>query len=101
MSSRTVRRGSSARAVPRRLRGGNNVVRAFDVRTGRLDARDAYTPPNGEYVNDVAYSAESDSLFVATWHTDGSGVSVRSLRRTDGQWSECHRMQLAPEGGGG
>ena len=77
----------------------NSAVRAFDVRTGRLDARDAYTPPNGEYLNDVAYSAESDSLFVATWHTDGSGVSVRSLaRRTDGQWSECHRMQLAPEG---
>ena len=79
---------------------GNNVVRAFDVRTGRLDARDAYTPPNGEYVNDVAYSAESDSLFVATYHIDESGVSVRSLRRTDGQWSECHRMQLAPEGSG-
>ena len=72
------------------------VVRALDVRTGRLDARDAYTPPNGEYVNDVAYSAESDSLFVATWHTDRSEVSVRSLaRRTDGQWSECHRMILA------
>ena len=79
-----------------------NAVCAFDVRTGRLDARDAYTPPNGERVNDVAYSAESDSLFVATWHVDDSGVSVRSLaRRTDGQWSECHRMQLAPEGDGG
>ena len=78
----------------------NNAVRAFDVRTGRLDARDAYTPPNGECVYDVSYSAESDSLFVATFHSDHSGVIVRSLaRRTDGQWSECHRrMQLAPEG---
>ena len=75
----------------------NRVVRAFDVRTGRLDARDAYTPPNGEHVHDVEYSAESDSLFVATYHTDG--VIVRSLaRRTDGQWSECHLMQVAPEG---
>ena len=74
-----------------------DVVHAFDVRTGRLDARDPYTPPNWEWVRDVAYSAESDSLFVAT--LDGSGVSVRSLaRRTDGLWSECHRMQLAWEG---
>ena len=74
-------------------------VRAFDVRTGRLDARDAYTPPNGEEVNDVAYSAESDSLFVATEHSDLSGFIVRSLaRRTDGKWSERYRMQLAPEG---
>ena len=83
-----------------------NAVRALDVRTGRLDARDAYTPPNMEYVYDVAYSAESDSLFVATisrreieFDVEFSGSIVRSLaRRTDGQWSECHRMQLAPEG---
>ena len=79
----------------------NNAIRAFDVRTGRLDARDAYTPSNGEWVNDVAYSAESDSLIVATYLVDGSGVIVRSLaQRTDGQWSEGHRMQLAPEGNG-
>ena len=74
-----------------------NAVCAFDVRTGRLNALDVYTPPNGELVSDVAYSAESDSLFVATYYD--SGVIVRSLaRRTDGQWSECHRMQLAPDG---
>ena len=77
----------------------NRAVRVFDVRTGRLDERDAYTPPNVEWVHDVAYSAESDSLFVATYHRDGSGVVVRSLaRRTDGQLSECHRMQLTREG---
>ena len=100
-------------------------MRAFDVRTGRLDARDAYTPPNGERVNDVAYSAESDSLFVATYryhkslwerllkqcvganepqraHNAGAGVIVRSLARsTDGQWSECHRMQLERVGKNG
>ena len=76
---------------------GREVVGAFDVRTGRLDARDEYQPPNGERVRDVAYSAESDSLLVAT--LDDSEVIVRSLaRRTDGQWSECHRMQLAREG---
>ena len=76
----------------------NRAVRALDVRTGRLDARDAYTPPNGEFVNDVAYCAKSDSLFVGTYHTDG--VRVRSLARTDCLWSECHRMQLAREGSG-
>ena len=74
---------------------GRDVVRAFDVRTCQLDARDAYTPPIGERVNDVAYNAESDSLFVATSHIVGSEFIVRSFaRRTDGQWSECHRMQL-------
>ena len=77
----------------------NYSVRAFHVRTGRLDARDAYTPPIGEWVNDVAYSAELDSLFVATYQSDHSGVIVRSLaRRIDGQWSEYHRIQLAREG---
>ena len=91
----------------------NNVVRAFDVRTGRLDARDAYMLPKGESVNDVAYtySDESDSLFVASRHTDesGSGITVRSLARrklpsrsdlNECQWSECDRIQLAPNGTG-
>ena len=83
----------------------HSAVRALDVPTGRLNARDAYTPPNGELVSEVAYSAESDSLFVATYRIDKSGdidepgVIVRSFARlTDGQWSECHRMQLAREG---
>ena len=60
-----------------------NAVRAFDVRTGRLDARDTYTPPNGESVNDVAYSAESDSLFVATGHRDDSEVIVALVGAAD------------------
>ena len=92
----------------------SNAVCAFDVQTGRLDACDVYTPPNGERVYDVAYCDESNSLFIATYkyhkslwerlrsfrqreHNEGAGVSVRSLARTDGQWSECHRMKLAQE----
>ena len=76
---------------------GREVVREFDVRAARLDARDAYTAPAGEFVNDVAYSAKSDSLFVATWSADKSEVNVRSLARTNGQWSVCHCIQLTAE----
>ena len=47
---------------------GNDVVRAFDLRADRLDARDVYRAESGEYVSGVAYSAESDTLFVATWN---------------------------------
>lgn len=77
-----------------------DVVRAFDVHTARLDARDAFRCIDGERINDVAYSSMFDSLFVATWHTDRSAFSVRSFLRAGGQWNVCSRMQLASEGDG-
>lgn len=76
----------------------NEVVRSFDVRGGGLDVRDAFRPARGEYVNDVAYIAESDSLYVATRDSDNSNFSVRLLTRTDGQWIELHQKRFKQEG---
>lgn len=75
----------------------NDMVRSFDARPVRLDA---FRPAVGECVNDVAYSAELHSLFVATCESDDSGVSVRSFRRTESKWCVCHRVQLAADGNG-
>ena len=74
----------------------NGVVRAFDVRSGRLDARDAYRRSDGnQSIVSAAYSARSDTLFVCT----SSGIplfelSVRSLARANAEWRECHCLRV-------
>ena len=79
----------------------NNVVRAFDVRSGQLGARDVYRGSSGESVRSVAYSAHTDTLFIGTWReamlfTYFATYSVRSLARTnsESEWRECHRIDL-------
>lgn len=78
----------------------NDVVRSFDVRFARLDARDVFRCAVDEHLHDVAYCAESLTLFVAT--TGSRDISVRSFARTNlnGDWSVCHRMQRELEGNG-
>lgn len=44
----------------------NNVVRSFNVHSGRLDDRDVFEAQENETLSDLAYSAESDILLVAT-----------------------------------
>ena len=58
-------------------------MRAFDVRADRLDARDVYRAESGESSSDdVAYSAESDTLFVATRELTGMSACARSPAQT-------------------
>ena len=68
-----------------------NGVCSINVRAVRLD-HDAFTAPHMELVQDVAYSPDSKTLFVATGHEDGSGVSVRSLALPNKKW--MHRIKL-------
>ena len=51
---------------------------------------------NGKLLNDVTYSAESDSLFIAMWQAvNGSRAIVCLLARvTEGLRSECHSVPL-------
>ena len=72
----------------------NEVLRIFDVRTGQLDARDVYRCAARESPTGVAYSAHTDTLFVATL----CGINthtVRSFARTNAEWRECHRLDLS------
>lgn len=74
----------------------NNVVLSLDVQSAILE--DVYRPENGERISGVAYSSESDTLFVATKRQ--STVSVRSFSRaniTFRQWNENHRIQFSEE----
>ena len=71
----------------------NYVVRAFDVRSGQLDARDAYRCTSGESLHDVAYVAHKDTLFVATCAPSGV-QAVRLLGRTGSEWREFHQLAL-------
>ena len=77
------------------LADSTNVLRIFDVRTGQLDARDVYRCAAGESLTGVAYSAHTDTLFVATYgkktHT------VRSFARTNAEWRESHRLDLSAD----
>ena len=75
----------------------NNVVRAFDLSAERLDAGDVYRAEStNESVLDVAYSAESDTLFVATRNNSHpNDYVVRSFVRTNNSWIPCHRMAFA------
>lgn len=57
----------------------------------RLDSS-LFLQEKGEDIISLAYSTESHSMFVYTWHTDYSGVSVRSFFRTDGQWKVCRQI---------
>lgn len=78
----------------------NSVVRVLHLLNGRLDLREAYRCTEPETVRDVAYSADLDTLFVATLQEDNSGLSVRSFVRVNSEWNFRHRMQLSPEGNG-
>lgn len=74
--------------------GTREVVRVFNVGADQLDADDAYTAPSGEQMINVAYVAESHSLFVATLKTDERVVRVRSLLHTNGQWNVSNLTQF-------
>lgn len=76
----------------------NNEVRAFDTRFDRLDQITVYRPNISEKVHDLAYSADSNTLFVGTLHADWTGVSVRSFACANGRWSLFHRTQMEAEG---
>ena len=71
----------------------NGVLRRFDVLTGQLDARDVYRCAAGERPTGVAYSAHTDTLFVATLGINTN--TVRSFARTNAEWRECHRLDLS------
>ena len=69
----------------------NKVVHLFDLRTGQLNERDLFRCPTRERLTDVAYSAHTDTLFVATC---GDSHTVRSLSRTNSEWHQCNRLDL-------
>ena len=73
----------------------NTVLRIFDVRTGQLDARDVYRCAAGECPTGVAYSAHTETLFVAT--RGNYTHTVRSFARTNAEWRECHRLDLSAD----
>ena len=73
----------------------NDVLRIFDVRTGQLDARDVYRCAAGESPTGVAYSAHTDTLFVASFGINTQ--TVRSFARTNAEWCECHRLDLSAD----
>ena len=76
----------------------NNVVRAFDQRAGRLYAPDAFKPASNETVADVAYSPESDTLFVATrYYQIPMTVVVRSFARTGDGWLVADRNEVVKD----
>ena len=77
----------------------NGVVRAFDVRSGQLNARDVYRCPPDESVASVAYSAHTDTLFVCSAGSTNvqnahGWYIVRSFARTyaDCEWRERYRF---------
>lgn len=79
----------------------NNAVRSFDLLSARLEARDVYRAGISEWLSDVVYIAELDTLFVATGHKNDPNVSVRSFGRTNsGEWSERYRILLSSDGSG-
>lgn len=73
---------------------GNKVVRAFNVSNERLETNDMYRPEVGEFVGDVAYSVELDTLFVATWKLNPPSIFVRSFTHTNGEWRAQDTRQL-------
>ena len=79
----------------------NEVVRSFDVRSGRLGARDVFRCPVGEYVESVAYSARTDTLCICTWRAVKSKQIIRSfaLTTTDSEpaWSEFPPFEVPTE----
>lgn len=78
----------------------NNLVRSFDVRSSKLDVRDAYRAERVEDVKDVAYSPESDTLFVSTRSQRGHDLitTVRLFLRTSNEWREFDRVQYQTPG---
>lgn len=79
----------------------NNVVHSFDLRAEQLNSNYTYRPPEREKVKDVAYGAETDTLFIATLQegTATTVVIIRSFSRTSayGSWTLCHSIQLDAE----
>ena len=80
----------------------NGVVRAFDVRSGQLEARDAYrlsdTAEPDAFVTAVEYSAHPETLFICTWEK-ALIYTVRSFERTidatsNSSWRECNRLDV-------
>ena len=71
----------------------NGVLRILDVRTGQLDELDVHRCAAGESLTGVAFSAHTDTLFVATLGNDTH--TVRSFARTNAEWRECHRLDLS------
>lgn len=56
----------------------NRVVRSFDVHFGGLAATEVHTGEPNEIIHDVAYSAETDTLFVGS-----------TFRRPDNQFIQA------------
>ena len=79
----------------------NNVVRAFDLSAGRLYELDAFKPSaSNESVENVAYSAESNTLFVATLYpqvTTPLTLVVHSLSRSDDEWRVVDRKEVSKD----
>lgn len=74
-------------------------MRAFDFSSERLDATDVYVAGSEEEISDVAYSAESDSLFVASKHKAKPIAIVRSFARiNNSEWSERNQTQFERKG---
>ena len=75
----------------------SGVLRAFDVSSGQLDALDVFRcSADDEFVQSVAYSAHTDTLFISTGRVGGS-LAVRSLARRTGSdtgWCECQRLDV-------
>lgn len=62
----------------------NNVVRSFNVHSGRLDERDVFDAGVNETLSDLAYSAESDILLVATQYVaEHLHISILLLTRAN------------------
>ena len=73
----------------------NGVVRAFDVRSGRLDARDAYRRSDGnQSIVSAAYSARSDTLFVCTSFWNPCPTLRPLVARANAEWRECHCLEV-------
>ena len=78
----------------------NNVVRAFNLRTERFVAPAVYTgsAESFELVQDVAYSAEWRTLYVATLNYKQPNITVHSFTRTATGWRMFDQKQLTSDG---
>lgn len=75
----------------------NDVVRAFDLQSDRLDERNTFKTQSGELLDDVAYSSETGVLFVATRNKANTSSKVRSFVRTSNRWDLRDQMEFERE----